>query len=193
MTLAAQLVEQGRKNKSPLALAAGAELYASVGVKLADRAKTSEGGQAPAAGAEPAPVPAPDAAALYAEAAAAARAASDEALAEAIEKSASAAGSRSSESGGYARGHRDRVQPYATDVYVVRYAGGEDARATVAAIDETDDIDLYVYDGDGWVAALDRNESGVGICVWVPEYTRDYTLKVINRMGSQVDYLLYTN
>ncbi|MDR3153753.1 MAG: hypothetical protein LBW85_05640 [Deltaproteobacteria bacterium] len=85
LTLALQPAEHGRKSKSPLALAAAAELLAATGVKDADLPKTAEGAESPVAGAEPAQAPAIGAEALYTEAAAAARAASDESLAEAIE------------------------------------------------------------------------------------------------------------
>ncbi|MDR3153758.1 MAG: hypothetical protein LBW85_05665 [Deltaproteobacteria bacterium] len=172
-------------------LAAAAELYATTAVKDADQSKTTEGGQAPEAGAEPTPVPASDAAALYAEAAAAARAASNDALAESIEKTAAAIGTRQPVPGQGGR-HYDRVNPYATDVYNVRYRGGEVARATVRA-DGRYDIDLYVYNGSGQLVAYDNDATSVGICSWVPSRTRNYSLRVKNTTGSYVGYLIYTN
>jgi hypothetical protein len=188
--LAARLAEQGRKSKSPLALAAAAELYAAAAVKPGAPQKTgSDGAQAPSADAGALPEPVDDAAALYAEAAAAARAASDEPLAETIEKAAAAAGSGQPVTGS---GTRARANPYGTDSYIIRYKGGEIARVVVRA-DGGYDIDLYVYDGDGRLVAYDSGDASVAICSWVPVYTRDYSVRVKNPAGSYVIYFIATN
>ncbi|MDR3153750.1 MAG: hypothetical protein LBW85_05625 [Deltaproteobacteria bacterium] len=191
LALAAQLAEQGRKTKSPLLLAAAAELYAVTSVKPGGNSKTgSEGAQAPAVDAGTSPEPVTDAAALYAEAAAAARAASNDPLAETIEKAA-AAGSRQPVPGS-GRGNRYRVNPYDTDNHTVRYRGGEIALATAIASGDYD-IDLYVYNGDGQLVAYDNDSTSIGTCAWVPSYTRDYSLRVKNTTGSYVKYFIYAN
>ncbi|MDR3153751.1 MAG: hypothetical protein LBW85_05630 [Deltaproteobacteria bacterium] len=192
LALAAQLAEQGRKTRSPLLLAAAAELYAVTSVKPSGNAKTgNEGAQAPAADAGTSPEPVTDATALYAEAAAAARAASNDPLAETIEKAAAAKGSRQPVPGSGGENH-DRVNPYDTDFYNVRYRGGEIARATAIASGDYD-IDLYVYNGDGQLVAYDNDSTSIGICSWVPSYTRNYSLRVKNTTGSYVYYYIYTN
>jgi hypothetical protein len=192
LTLAARLAEQGRRSGSPLALAAAAELYAGTGVKEVDRPKTSEDGGGNPAGDEPASAPAADAAALYAEAAEAARAAYDEAMAEYIEKLASAAGSRQALTGAIPEGHRDRVDPRATDVYDVTYRGGKPARASVIASGNYD-LDLYVYGVDGRLVAFDNDDTSVGICSWFPGSTSDYSLKVKNNTDAHVGYVIFTD
>jgi hypothetical protein len=191
LSLAARLAEAGRAASSPLALAAAAELYASTGTRDRDLPKTSEGGEAPAEGAVVAPAPETDPAALYAEAAALARNASNEALALQIESQAGALASRQPVPGSGGR-HRDRVSPYGTDVYSVRYRGGEPARATAIA-DGSFDIDLYVYGPSGNLVDYDNDATSIGICAWTPGRTSDHTLRVKNTTGSFVNYLVYTN
>jgi hypothetical protein len=191
LTLAAQLAAVGRDTGSPLALAAAAELYAASSVKDKDQEKAVEGGEAPVPGAKPSALPTTDSKTLFAEAVAAAREASNEPLALEIEKAASNAGTRQPVPGAGGR-HRDEVNPYATDVYSVRYRGGEPARATVIA-DGTFDIDLYVYSSSGNLVDYDNDATSIGICSWTPSQTRDYTLRVKNTTGSYVSYLIYTN
>jgi hypothetical protein len=191
LSVAAQLVAAGRATGSPYALAAAAELFASAGVRDSSMKKErTEGGEAPEAGSPPTDEPVTDAEALFAEAAELANADSNRALAAQIEAAAAAAGSRSPV--GTSSRHRDRVNPHATDVYMVRYRGGETARATAAA-DDRYDIDLYVYDESGGLVAFDNDLTGVGICSWKPGRTGDYYLKVKNTTGSHVSYLIYTN
>ncbi|MDR2611368.1 MAG: hypothetical protein LBG06_00480 [Deltaproteobacteria bacterium] len=191
LSLAARLAVQGRKANSPIELAAAAEIYATNAVKDAKQDKTSEGGAAPAAGAEPVPFPDFNAADLFAEAAASARSASDETLAAAIEQRARNLVSRPPV---YGRGgrHRDRVNPHTTDVYKIRFRGGELARATVIA-DDGYDLDLFVYGDDGALVAYANDGSGISVCSWAPDSTRIYTLKVNNTTDSFVGYLVYTN
>jgi hypothetical protein len=189
--LAAQLAAIGRETKSPYALAAAGELLATVGTGGTEPAKEkTEGGEAPAAGAQPTEEPVTDAKALFDEAVALANAASNAPLAAQIEQTAAAAGSRAPVAN-YAR-HRDRVNPYATDVYRVRYRGGERARATVQA-DYRYDIDLYIYNSSGNLVAYDNDSTSIGICTWNPSRTRDYYLNLKNTTSSYVSYVISTN
>lgn len=190
LTMAARLADLGRKSGSPLALAAAAELYARISLHERDLPKTAEGGEAPRAEAGPAPVRVIEAAALYAEAAAAARAASDEPLAECIEMFASSSGSSQPNPG--SPGHRDRVNPRDTDVYVVRFEQGEEANAAVVA-DGGYDIDLYIYDDDGRLVTYDNDSASVGTCCWVPDRARDYSVKVRNSTDNYAEYTLLFN
>ncbi|MDR1315001.1 MAG: hypothetical protein LBQ12_15245, partial [Deltaproteobacteria bacterium] len=93
---------------------------------------------------------------------------------------------------GYGGRHRDRVNPYATDVYRVRYRGGETARATVTANGRYD-IDLYIYNSAGNLVTYDNDSTSIGICAWTPSRTRDYYLNVKNTTSRYVSYLIYTN
>jgi hypothetical protein len=204
LTLAAQLAEDGRRTGSPMALAAAAEIMSSTAVRDRDAAKSSEGGAAATGEGEPAsrgatePASGGDEASalgtgaeLFAEAAAIARAASDEALASQIELSAAAAGTRQP-SPGHGGRHRDRVSPNTTDVYTVRYNANELARATLIAGGNFD-LDLYVYDPAGTLAAYDNDSTSIGICVWTPSNTGDYKIRVKNTTSHFVNYLIFTN
>jgi hypothetical protein len=191
LAMAARLAASGRLTASPYAIAAAAELYATTVSAETGREKASEGGEAPAADAQPTARPVTDPQALYAEAAAAARAASNEPLAGQIELQAQAAASRQSVPGSGGE-HADRVNPHSTDVYRVRFRGGEMAAATAVA-DPEYDIDLYVYDDAGRLTAYDNDLTSVGVCLWNPPSTGEYTLKVRNTTGSYVTYLIYTN
>jgi hypothetical protein len=190
ISLGARLAAAGRETGSPWALAAAAELMASAGVADSERAKAGVEGDPAPEGAVPTEGPVTDPAALFSEAAALAKAASNEALAAQIDERAAAAGSRSP--AGRSVRHRDRVDPYATDVYSVRYRGGETARATAAA-DGRYDIDLYVYDDSGNLITYDNDLTSIGICTWRPARTGDYYLGVKNATEDWVTYLLYTN
>ncbi|MDR3153759.1 MAG: hypothetical protein LBW85_05675 [Deltaproteobacteria bacterium] len=195
LSLAARAAEEGRKSGSPFALAAAAEILSSVQVTDTGRLKESEsegsGGPSPEPPASAGAASRLDAAALYAEAAAAARKVSDEHLAESISQAAAAAGTRQPASGHGGR-HRDRVNPNTTDIYTVRYNGNELARTTVVA-EENADLDLYVYDSAGALVAYDNDPTGIGICVWMPQRTDDFRIRVKNMTGGFVHYLIFTN
>ncbi|MDR1035113.1 MAG: hypothetical protein LBT40_00635 [Deltaproteobacteria bacterium] len=191
LAVGVRLAAIGRETKSPYALAAAAEILSTVGATDADRKKEkTEGGEAPAAGAQPTAEPVTDAKALFAEAAALANAASNAPLAAQIEQTAAAAGSRGTVVS-YAR-HSDRVNPYATDVYRVRYRGNETARAVVEA-SYGYDIDLYVYSNNGNLVVFDNDLTNIGICYWTPARTSDYFLNVKNTTSSYVSYVISTD
>jgi hypothetical protein len=193
LTLASQLAEIGRETGSPFALTAAAELFASADVRnSALKKERTEGGETPAVGSRPADEPATDAKTLFAEAAELADAASNAPLAAQIEERAAAVASSRGTAVGEGGEHRDRVNPYATDVYRVRYRGGELARATARA-DGRHDIDLYVYNEYGNLIAFDDGLGSIGVCIWTPTSTSDYFLNVKNVTGSQVSYVIYTN
>jgi hypothetical protein len=191
VTLAFVLAEEGRAAGSPMALAAAAELFASVSAEDPARTKASEGSPAPAGGAGAAPEPAADSRLLSAEAAAAARARSEEALAVQTELSAAAASGRQA-LGGLIGRRRDEVAPFGTDVYRVTYRGGETARATAMA-DRRYDIYLYVLDAFGNVIDHDNDAKSIGACARTPDIADDFTLKVKNETGSSVSCLIYAN
>jgi hypothetical protein len=189
ITLGLRLAVIGRETRSPYALAAAADLLASAGTADSDTGKTGIEGDPAPEGSVPTDEPVTDPKALFAEAAELARAASNDQLAAQIELSAAAAGSRSPV--GRSARHLDRVDPYATDIYTVRYRGGETARATVTA-DSRYDVDLYVYNDSGNLVSFDNDYTSIGICSWHPGRTRDYFLAVKNTTSSYVSYLLYT-
>ncbi|MDR1037399.1 MAG: hypothetical protein LBT40_12820 [Deltaproteobacteria bacterium] len=190
ITLGLSLASLGREARSPYALAAAAELLASAGTADSETGKAGIEGDPAPAGSVPTDEPVTDPKALFAEAAELARSASNDQLAAQIELSAAASGSRSPV--GRSARHRDRADPYATDVYTVMFRGGEAASATAAA-DSRHDVDLYVYDDSGSLVSCDNDTAGMGICSWFPESTKNYFLAVKNTTGSYVSYLLYTN
>jgi hypothetical protein len=190
LTLGLRLAALGRETKSPYVLAAAADLMASAAAVDSDTGKAGIEGDPAPAGSVPTDEPVTDPGALFAEAAQLARAASNDQLAAQLELSAAAAGSRSPV--GRSARHRDRVDPYATDIYTVRFRGGETAAAAVAA-DSRYDLDLYVYNDSGNLVSYDNDTTSIGICSWYPGRTKDYFLAVKNATGSYVSYLLYTN
>jgi hypothetical protein len=198
------LAALGREARSPVALAAAAELFASVRLADWDLPRAGPVPESPEHGADGAPAegrageagpkaaPPDEPATLYAEAAALARASSDGALAEAAERESSASGRRQPAPGEGGR-HRDTVRPCATDIYRVRYNGGETARATVAA-DGSARLELNVFSFSGDLVTAGRPETaGTGVSAWQPSRTGYFFLHVKNPGGQAVSYLLYTS
>ncbi len=87
--------------------------------------------------------------------------------------------------------HDDTVQQGHTDVYKVRFEGGE--RAMVRAKAHGDDIDLMIYDAHGNLVEKDIDKDDVPVCVWTPRWTGQFTIKVINNEDRDVDYKLDSN
>lgn len=76
--------------------------------------------------------------------------------------------------------HVDRVKAHSTDVYNVRFYGGETAVVVVSGDGDTD-LDLYIYNSNGRLVASDTDYTDDCVCSWVPSYTSTYTIKIVNR------------
>jgi len=77
-----------------------------------------------------------------------------------------------------------------TDTFYVRFYGGE--VAGVAAVGDGD-IDIKVYDSRGRLVDMDVLADYEPVCTWVPRYTQNYTIQVINHARYAVDYVIGTN
>ena len=186
--LASRLAVYARQAKSPMALAAAAQIFATSALEDVKKAKTDENGAAvPAVPGEKAP----DAQALFAEALAMAKEQQNLALADLIDKQAKASGQTKGRAGGAAR-HIDTVLAGKTDMYRVTFRGGESARVAAVA-DGNQDIDIHIYDENGNFITKDDAFDSTPICAWTPKWTGEFTIKVKNNEKSSVRYILMTN
>ena len=64
--------------------------------------------------------------------------------------------------------------------YYISFEGNEEARVAASACCKTDDIDIQVFDANGWLVVSDVLPDYYPFCKWVPNKTAVYTIKVIN-------------
>ena len=86
----------------------------------------------------------------------------------------------------------ERVKAHATDVYNVRFEGGEPAVVIVDGDGDTD-LDLYVYDNNGNLVASDTDYTDYCICTWTPRWTGNFKIKIVNRGDVYNEYLIGIN
>ena len=85
-----------------------------------------------------------------------------------------------------------RVAARSTDTFNIRFRGGE--TAIVAADGDRDtDLDLYVYDDNGYLICQDIDYTDTVICEWTPRRTGDFRIKIVNRGHVYNEYVLATN
>ena len=90
------------------------------------------------------------------------------------------------------KGTYDRVEAYDTDIYHVRFYGGESASVIVDGDGDTD-LDLYIYDENGNLIDSDDDSSDYCYCSWKPKWTGTFKIKIKNRGGVYNRYSLKTN
>ncbi len=73
----------------------------------------------------------------------------------------------------------ETVAARGTDVYNIRFRGGETAVVIVSGDGDTD-LDLFVYDSNGNLVASDTDNTDDCVCAWTPRYTGTFTIKVKN-------------
>ena len=76
--------------------------------------------------------------------------------------------------------------------YDVKFWAGELAEVIVVG-DGDNDLDLYVYDGNGHLIAQDADYSDDCYVSWVPAWTGRFIVKVVNRGPVYNKYVLLTN
>lgn len=88
--------------------------------------------------------------------------------------------------------HMDVVDAGLTDVYTMRFQGGEDATIIVSGDGDTD-LDLYVYDESDNL--IDYDDDGTDDCVvtFTPRWTGNFKIKVKNLGDTYNSYTLITN
>jgi len=190
VTLAEQIAELGRAQRSPLLLASAAQILNSAGTFAEEqREKAETEGEAEGDKAAPArAVNTPES--LYAEAIAAAKDQGDAALTAILESQARVGGTRGLVGG--ARVHNDRV--IGRDVYNLQFHG--ERQAVIQLLGDGDDIEIYIFDSNGNFITSDANGiSTVRHVTWTPRWTGDFRVVIVNPSDRvpYVDYRITTN
>jgi hypothetical protein len=84
------------------------------------------------------------------------------------------------------------VAARSTITYRQCFHAGELAMVTVIG-DGYTDLDLYVYDESGNLIASDTDDSDDCVVTWVPRWTGQFTIKVVNRGYTHNSFRLRTN
>lgn len=77
-----------------------------------------------------------------------------------------------------------------TDVYSVRFYGGEAASVLVVGDGDTD-LDLYVYDENGNLIDSDTDSTDVCVASWTPKWTGYFRIKIRNWGNVRNYYTMY--
>jgi len=85
-----------------------------------------------------------------------------------------------------------RVQARGTDTFTVKFWANERATIVVSGDGDTD-LDLYVYDDNGNLIAKDDDYSDDCVVNWIPRWTGQFTIKVVNRGNVYNQYVIATN
>lgn len=88
--------------------------------------------------------------------------------------------------------HKDTVKANGTDVYNIRFRGGERACVVVSGDGDTD-LDLYIYDENDNLITSDTDYSDDCVCVWNPRWTGNFKIKIINRGPVYNRYVMAVN
>ena len=88
--------------------------------------------------------------------------------------------------------HCDSVRAGYTDQYRIRFRGGYRAAIGVRGDHDTD-LDLYVYDENGYRICTDTGYSDVMRCNWTPKWTGPFVVRVKNLGGVYNRYCMFTN
>jgi hypothetical protein len=88
--------------------------------------------------------------------------------------------------------HSDVVRAYSTDVYHMTFIGRE-WEALVVSGDGSTDLDLYVYDENNNLIAKDDDNTDDCAVRFIPRWTGNFTVKVVNRGKYANTYTLGTN
>ncbi|MBD5369634.1 MAG: hypothetical protein HDR80_00590 [Bacteroides sp.] len=86
----------------------------------------------------------------------------------------------------------DVVKANTTDVYTIKFYGDRLAEIGVSGDGDTD-LDLYVYDSNGNLIESDTDYSDDCYVSWVPRWTGNFKVKIVNRGRVANRYLLLTN
>lgn len=76
--------------------------------------------------------------------------------------------------------------------FVCAFKKGVTATVVVSGDGDTD-LDLYVYDENGRFIARDSDYSDDCIVTWVPRWTGNYTIRIVNRGSVWNDFVIATN
>jgi hypothetical protein len=85
-----------------------------------------------------------------------------------------------------------RVHAFSTDVFEVRFVGGQPAGVSIRGDGDTD-LDLYVYDENGNLIGRSTGLSDREIVTWTPRWTGTFRIEVRNLGSVYNQYSLVTN
>jgi hypothetical protein len=85
-----------------------------------------------------------------------------------------------------------KVFAYSTDRYSLKFWANERATVVVSGDGDTD-LDLFVYDENGRLIAKDDDYSDDCVVNWIPRWTGQYIIKVVNRGNVYNRYAIGTN
>jgi hypothetical protein len=85
-----------------------------------------------------------------------------------------------------------RVSAYSSVSYTMTYFAGEDAVVTVEGDGDTD-LDVFVYDENGYLIASDEDLSDFCVVSWCPRWTGSFTIVIENLGGVYNEYTLTSN
>jgi hypothetical protein len=77
--------------------------------------------------------------------------------------------------------------------YYVEFQEGEEARAGAIAQYDNSDIDMEIYDEGGCPVTSDRLTDARPVCIWTPDSTQVYTIKIINCERYDLKFHMVTN
>lgn len=113
------------------------------------------------------------------------------ALAKKVEEEIASAGATRGAVGG-PKGQRDRVYGKDYNIYTVKFWSNELAEVCISGDGDTD-LDLYVYDSRGNLIGSDTDYSDDCVVRWVPAWTGEFTIKVVNRGALYNNFAIWTN
>ncbi len=187
LSLAGQLVKYGYEAESSLALIQAAQLYSEVNAGVLDAKKTSAG-EAVADEVAKTDAVSFDVNKLLADATEFAD--GNPACLALTEELKNVGGTRGAVGG--AKSTTEKVLAGDTDVYNIRFYGGETACVVVSGDGDTD-LDLYVYDNNGNLIDKDIDYTDDCVVTWTPRWTGNFVIKIKNRGRVYNRYVIATN
>lgn len=87
---------------------------------------------------------------------------------------------------------RERVLGKDVDSYKIKFWAKELAEICVSGDGDTD-LDLYVYDENGNLIESDTDYTDECVVRWVPAWTGNFIIKIVNRGALYNNYVIWTN
>lgn len=107
-----------------------------------------------------------------------------------VEKSIASGSTRGAVGG--PKGQTDRVYGKDVNSYQVKFWANELAEVCVSGDGDTD-LDLYVYDANGNLIGSDSDYTDECVVRWVPAWTGNFVIKVVNRGAIFNNFSIWTN
>ena len=83
----------------------------------------------------------------------------------------------------------DVARPFDTDVWTMTLTAGE-SHLIVVDGDGSTDLDIYLYDENGNLVAMDEDYTDFCVVSLTPRWTGSFSLRIVNRGGSANGYVL---